>query len=225
MTNFIFTNTPQDKKTSHHKTKNFTRRCTMTSPQGTVTLRLLQLADAEALLTIMQAGREVYERFQPAKPDHHYTVAAVKEEIEAGLKRQEAGEEYTFGIFADQEGMVGRIRLSAIHRGFWQNANLGYFVSSPYQGRGYAAEAVRQAVAFAFGEIGLHRVQAAVMPWNPASQRVMDKAGFRREGLAERYLQINGVWEDHIIFALTAEDRMDTDTDTDTDVDRDRHKG
>lgn len=178
----------------------------MTSTQGTVTLRLLQLADAEALLTIMLAGREVYEHFQPAKPDDQYTVAAVREEIAAGLKRQEAGEEYTFGIFTDHEGLVGRIRLSAISRGIWQNANLGYFVSSPYQGHGYAAEAVRQAVVFAFGEIGLHRIQAAVMPWNPASQRVMDKAGFRREGLAERYLQINGVWEDHIIYALTAED-------------------
>lgn len=178
----------------------------MTSSQGTVTLQLLQLADAEELLTIMLAGREVHERFQPAKPDHHYTVAAVREEIAVGLKKQEAGEEYTFGIFADPEGMVGRIRLSAINRGLWQNANLGYFVSSPYQGRGYAAEAVRQAVAFAFDEIGLHRVQAAVMPWNPASQRVMDKAGFRREGLAKRYLQINGVWEDHIIYALTVED-------------------
>ena len=61
-------------------------------------------------------------------------------------------------------------------------------------------------VAFAFGPLGLHRVQAAVMPNNPASLRVLDKAGFRREGLAERYLQIAGVWADHVLFATTVEE-------------------
>ena len=178
----------------------------MTSTLPPVTLRLLQLADAQALLNIMLAGREVYERYQPAKPEHQYTLAVTRDEIAKGLVRQEADEEYTFGIFIGQDKLVGRIRLSAIHRALWQNANLGYFISTPYQGRGFATEAVRQAAAFAFQEIGLHRVQAAVMPWNPASQRVMEKAGFRREGLAKRYLQINGVWEDHFIFALTAEE-------------------
>ena len=88
----------------------------------------------------------------------------------------------------------------------FESAYLGYSVSERHNGRGYATEAVRQVLAVAFEELGLHRVQAAVMPINLASIRVLEKAGFREEGLALRYLQINGVWEDHKLFALTAEE-------------------
>jgi ribosomal-protein-alanine N-acetyltransferase len=104
--------------------------------------------------------------------------------------------------------MVGTITLSMVVRAAWQNAMLGYWVARASGGRGYATAAAGQAVAFALGEreLGLHRVQAAVMPRNAASIRVLEKNGFRREGLAERYLRIAGRWEDHLLFALTAEE-------------------
>ena len=105
--------------------------------------------------------------------------------------------------------LVGRIQLSGISRGPFENAYLGYFVSERHNGRGYATEAVRQAVDAAFGELGLHRVQAAVIPRNVASIRVLEKAGFREEGFALRYLQIAGVWEDHKLYAVTAEEWAD----------------
>jgi len=91
-------------------------------------------------------------------------------------------------------------------RAAWQNCTIGYFVDQSRNGRGYATEAVGLASGFAFGEGGLHRVQAAVMPRNAASIRVVEKNGYRFEGLARRYLQINGLWEDHNIYAMTAEE-------------------
>lgn len=173
----------------------------------TVRLRSFRREDAEALLQLRIASRTNYEAFQPARDDSYYTLRAQRDEIEEGIFAAERGTDFTFGIFiGPEEELAGRIRLSAVHRGVWLNANVGYFVGTPYAGRGFATEAVKQAAAFAFGEAGLHRLQAAVMPWNAPSLRVMEKAGFRREGLAERYLNINGVWEDHVLFAMTAEE-------------------
>ena len=103
----------------------------------------------------------------------------------------------------------GAAQLSGISGAPFANAHLGYFVSEAHNGRGYATEAVRQAVEHAFAELGLHRVQAAVMPRNTASIRVLEKAGFREEGLALRYLKIAGVWEDHTLFAVTLEEWPD----------------
>lgn len=91
-------------------------------------------------------------------------------------------------------------------RGAWQNATLGYYIDKAHNGRGYATDGVRSVLDFAFGQAGLHRVQAAVLPRNVASRRVLEKAGFSREGRSTKYLQINGVWEDHEVFAVTAED-------------------
>lgn len=91
-------------------------------------------------------------------------------------------------------------------RGAWDNATLGYFVDGERNGRGYATQAVRQVVGFAFSNAGLHRVQAAVMPTNVASARVLQKNGFRCEGRSPRYLRIAGAWEDHDVYAVTAEE-------------------
>lgn len=105
------------------------------------------------------------------------------------------------------EVFIGKLALSGIMRGAMCGAHLGYWVAADEQGKGYAVEAVTAAVDFAFGPAGLHRVQAAIMPRNPRSIRVVEKVGFRREGYAERYLHIAGKWEDHILFACTREER------------------
>lgn len=102
--------------------------------------------------------------------------------------------------------LIGRVALSNVSRGAWQNATLGYYIDKASTRKGYATDAVRLALQFAFGSAGLHRVQAAVLPRNVASRRVLEKAGFVREGRSTKYLQINGVWEDHEMFAVTAED-------------------
>jgi ribosomal-protein-alanine N-acetyltransferase len=112
---------------------------------------------------------------------------------------------YAFGIVLGDE-LIGRIALNNIVRGVFQNAYVGYFVGKDHNGVGYATEAVRILAVHAFADLSLHRLQAAVMLDNPGSMRVLEKAGFRREGVARRYLQIDGTWADHVLFALTSEE-------------------
>jgi len=117
------------------------------------------------------------------------------------------GSGYRFAIVElPSESIVGMTQLSSVHLGPWRNANIGYWVAEGRGRRGFATEAVRRTLDFAFGDAGLHRVQAAAMPRNRPSLRVLEKNAFRREGLAERYLQIAGVWEDHVILAITSEE-------------------
>lgn len=114
---------------------------------------------------------------------------------------------FGFGIWErETDELVGRVTLSSVVRGAWQNANIGYFMDEARGGRGYATWAVREALAFAFSWANLHRVQAAVMPRNERSIRVVEKCGFRQEGVAKRYLRIDGAWEDHRIYAITADE-------------------
>lgn len=106
----------------------------------------------------------------------------------------------------DPSRFIGKIALSGVMRGAMHGANLGYWMDVDHQGSGLCTEGIRAVLDFAFGPAQLHRIQAAIMPRNDRSLRVIDKLGFRREGYAVRYLQINGVWEDHILFARTREE-------------------
>ena len=160
------------------------------------------------MLELRVRNRDFFEQWEPRRDELWYTLDSQEADIAAGVEAARADRRYSFGIFAPE--LVGRIALSEVVRGVFDNVFLGYFVDEAVNGRGYATEAVRQAVRFGFEEVGLHRVQAAVMPRNGASIRVLEKAGFREEGLAARYLCINGVWEDHRIFAITSEELPDS---------------
>ena len=107
---------------------------------------------------------------------------------------------------ASDDTIVGRVALTAVRRGAFQNAYLGYWIDEGHGGRGLMTEAVALATTFALGVARLHRVQAAIMPSNIASRRVLEKVGYREEGLARRYLQIAGRWEDHALFAVTSDE-------------------
>jgi [ribosomal protein S5]-alanine N-acetyltransferase len=167
-----------------------------------ILLRYLTPDDAQALLAFMKENRGFLEQWEPARERGFFTLDAQLADIEAAADDAAADRRHAFAIFLDSE-LVGRIALSQIFRGIFQNAYLGYSVAQRWNGRGLATEAVRVAVDFAFGDLGLHRVQAAVMPRNIGSIRVLEKNGFREEGYAVGYLCINGVWEDHRIFART----------------------
>lgn len=110
----------------------------------------------------------------------------------------------------EPDRFVGKIALTGIHRGALHGAYLGYFMDVDHQASGLCTEGIRAVLDFAFGPLGLHRIQAAIMPRNAKSLRVIEKLGFRREGYAERYLRIAGSWEDHILFARTAEEHVAT---------------
>jgi len=159
------------------------------------------------------ALRRNLDHLRPWSPAQHADVTtsltAVSQTILRYRREWKRGDAYVLLVTKNAPGepIIGRISLGGIMRGVFQNAYLGYWIDVDHQRQGLMTEAVRAAVAFAFGEEArLHRVQAAVMPRNPGSIRVLEKIGFRREGFAERYLCIAGKWEDHVVFARTAEE-------------------
>jgi ribosomal-protein-alanine N-acetyltransferase len=115
------------------------------------------------------------------------------------------GAGYGFGVFAEGD-FAGEMNLSSIQRGPFQNAYVGYWIDEAKAGKGYTPEALVVVCRFAFEEIALHRLQIAIIPRNRSSRRVVEKLRIRDEGVALRYLEINGVWEDHVRYAVTAEE-------------------
>jgi ribosomal-protein-alanine N-acetyltransferase len=144
----------------------------------------------------------------PAPGEDVASLASVSRSVLQNRREWKRGQAFVFLVVHrdDERRVIGRVTLGGVLRGAFQNAYLGYWIDEEHQGRGLMTEAVLATTAFAFAAGGLHRVQAAVMPRNVASLRVIEKAGFRREGLAERYLCIAGEWEDHVIYATTAEE-------------------
>ena len=151
-------------------------------------------------------NRDFLSAYEPPRPDAYYTIEGQRAVIEVDGERWSDGSRFAFGAFLSSGRLAGRVALDNIVMGAWRNATLGYYVDRELNGRGVATRAVALAVDFAFERLGLHRVQAGIMPRNAASARVVGKLGFRHEGLAERYLYIGGSWEDHDIYALTVED-------------------
>ncbi len=125
--------------------------------------------------------------------------------VAARERERQMGSGYGFGIFVEGR-LAGEITLSSVQRGPFQNAFVGYWVDQSLAGNGLAPEATVIVIKFAIEELGLHRVEIAIVPRNHASRRVVDKLGLRQEGVAQRYLEIDGTWEDHVRYAITAEE-------------------
>jgi ribosomal-protein-alanine N-acetyltransferase len=171
-------------------------------------IRPTALEDADEQLELRRANREHTGPWDPARDESFYSAAGQRLELELDQRAWAAGTAFAFAVLAMDEGdrIIGRVALSNVVRGPWQNATLGYWIDHRAGRRGHASRAVRLVLEYAFEHAGLHRVQPAIIPRNTASLRVAEKVGFRHEGRAKRYLKINGVWEDHEIFALTVED-------------------
>jgi [ribosomal protein S5]-alanine N-acetyltransferase len=173
---------------------------------GTTTIRPLAESDADAILDLRRTNEDFLRPFEPTWPPDFLSRRAQIALIRRAEKEWQEDRGYAFGVFDGDGALIGRVALSNVVRGAWQNATIGYFIGRGANDRGHCTAAVRLTLDFAFGTAALHRVQAAVMPRNPASVRVLEKNGFRREGESRRYLRINGRWEDHVLFAITAEE-------------------
>lgn len=123
----------------------------------------------------------------------------------ARQRERQLGTGAGFGIFVEGH-FAGEINLNSIQRGPFQNAYVGYWIDEARAGHGYVPEAVVVVSRHAFEDLRLHRLQIAIIPRNHPSRRVVEKLGIREEGTAVRYLEINGVWEDHVRYAITAEE-------------------
>ena len=170
-----------------------------------VGMRILRTSDAPALAAAYVRNREYLSPWEPVRPEEYYTEAWQTVDISRRLGAEKAGEGYPLGLFAG-DTLVGRFNLAGIVRGPFQSAGLGYWVDSAYAGRGLASAAVRVIVETARDELGLHRLEASTLLHNAGSQRVLLKAGFRLIGMAPRYLQIAGEWQDHNLYQVVLHD-------------------
>jgi [ribosomal protein S5]-alanine N-acetyltransferase len=168
-------------------------------------IRPTEVADAAVQARLRIANREHTAPWDPVRDASFYTEPGQRLELDLDRRAWASGTAYAFAVL-DPERIIGRVALSNVVRGPWMNANLGYWIATDAGGRGHATRAVRLVLRFAFEHAGLHRVQPAIIPRNVRSVRVAQRVGFRLEGRAERYLRIDGAWEDHDIYALTAED-------------------
>ncbi|WP_240689072.1 GNAT family N-acetyltransferase [Ammoniphilus sp. YIM 78166] len=171
-----------------------------------IDLRPLHLNDVSSLLELRVRNKKFLEPYESKQRESHFTAEVQTEMIEQAMRNWEQNLGYSFGIFLkEKDALIGRVNLSNVVRGAWQSCTIGYFLDEDFNGRGIMTEAVGLSVDFAFTKIDLHRVQAGVMPRNLPSIRVLEKVGFRFEGLAKYYLNINGNWEDHNIYSITKE--------------------
>jgi len=164
-----------------------------------ITVRLLTEDDAGPLAGLLTANREFFAPYDPPHEEDYYIPSGQHRIVTQLLARHEQGTTVPYGILEDGE-LVGRITVNDIVRGAFQSAHLGYWVDQARGGRGVATAAVAAVIDLAFGEAGLHRLQAGTLVDNVRSQKVLARNGFQRFGLAPRYLKIAGRWQDHILF-------------------------
>ena len=173
-------------------------------------LRPPRTSDVAEIRRLLRYNHEHLKPWNPAPPpgEDPSSITEVSKTVLRQRRDWKRGTGFVFMLAARAEPSryVGKIALSGIMRGAMYGAYLGYWMDVDHVGQGLATEGIRAVIDFAFGAAGLHRVQAAIMPRNDKSLRVIEKLGFRREGYAERYLQIAGKWEDHVLFAKTREE-------------------
>ena len=168
-----------------------------------VFIRFFEDKDALALLDMQLRNSDFFQQYAPIFENDFYTLDAKRKYISICAQQRLADQQYTFGIFLKETGtLIGDIALARIVRGPLQRGLLGYSLDQQHNGEGYATEAVRLTVKFAFEDLKLHRVEAGVMLNNTGSMRVLEKAGFHKEGIEQQGVKINGRWEDHQVFAI-----------------------
>ena len=166
-------------------------------------LRPYKISDASELAALHTRNREFFQRVCPLLPEAFYTEEHQKMRIERVSKMTDEGQAYAFGIFLQKtDKLIGDISLTQIAKGDVQSCNTGFTLDEEHNAKGYTTEALQLVVDFAFKELRLHRIEAGAMPDNLASIRVLEKAGFKKEGIAKENLKINGKWTDHQILAI-----------------------
>lgn len=184
------------------------RSSSLTGPR--VELRGLRADDWDGWRSVRMRSRVWLEAWEPladaGSPDPVVDRDAFRARCGAWERQRHFDMAYGFGMFLRRGEFIGEVSLGSVQRGPFQSAFVGYWVDERHAGHGYVPEAVVLVLRYAFEELELHRVEAAIVPRNARSRRVADKLGLREEGLSERFLQIRGVWEDHVRYAITNEE-------------------
>jgi [ribosomal protein S5]-alanine N-acetyltransferase len=151
-------------------------------------------------------SRSELEPYEPAWTRDELGRATFRQRLKHYAREAQQDLGYAYFAFDTDAHLIGAISLSHVRRGVAHAASVGYWIGTPYAGRGLMTEALSLLAPFAFSTLRLHRLEAGCVPTNAGSIRVLEKSGFTHEGLARKYLRIRGVWQDHLLFARLADD-------------------
>ena len=178
-----------------------------------VVLRPLRSDDWDAWREVRQRARVWLERWEPrpesGSADPSTDREAFRSRCGAWERQRHFDSAYGFGLFLTDGTFAGEVSLGNVQRGPFQMAYIGYWIDEALAGRGYVPEAVVLLMRYAFETLGLHRLEATIVPRNIASRRVAEKLGLREEGIALSFLQIQGTFEDHVRYAMTVDEWHD----------------
>lgn len=174
---------------------------------GRVYLRPARQSDWRAWASLRSESRDFLVPWEPSWSSDALSRAAFRRRLRSHEAEWQRGTGYSFLMFrSDDDALIGGVTLSNVRRGVAQGASLGYWVGEPFARQGYMTEGLCAVLDFAFDRLALHRIEAACLPGNRASQGLLLKAGFKEEGYSRQYLRINGRWQDHRLFAVLQDD-------------------
>jgi [ribosomal protein S5]-alanine N-acetyltransferase len=170
-------------------------------------LRQPQMSDHPEWAALRERSRSFLEPWEPIWPADDLTRSAFRRRLKRYAEDQRTDQAYSFFIFrADGNVLVGGVTLSNVRRGVAQTGSIGYWMGAPYARQGLMSRALRVLIPFSFVNLRLHRLEAACISTNVPSIRLLEKSGFLREGYARQYLCINGMWQDHLLYARLKDD-------------------
>jgi ribosomal-protein-alanine N-acetyltransferase len=173
-----------------------------------VLLRYPQMSDFESWSDLREQSRGFLTPWEPTWPPDDLTRPAFRRRLRRYAREAREDTSYAFFVFDRDKGpLLGGCTLSNVRRGVAQACSLGYWMGEPFAGKGLMRDAVRALIPFVFDRLGMHRLEAACLPSNERSTRLLLGLGFKQEGLARKFLKINGAWQDHLLFALLDDDR------------------
>lgn len=167
-------------------------------------LKVVDKSYAELVVDYYLRNKSFLEEWEPIKDEDFYTKQYQEEQLDKELSTIENNSSLRLWVFkkGNENKVIGSIGFNNIVRGVFLSCHLGYKLDKDEINKGYMTEAIRKGIEIMFIEFGLHRIEANIMPRNKRSLRVVEKLGFYNEGLAYKYLKINGKWEDHIHMVL-----------------------
>ena len=174
-----------------------------------VFLRAPQTTDHAQWASLREESRDFLTPWEPIWPADDLTRTAFRRRLKRYAEDQRTDQAYAFLIFrAEDEALVGGVTLANLRRGVAQAGSIGYWVGARFARQGFMTAAMQALIPFAYDSLRLHRLEAACIPGNAASIRLLEKTGFSREGYAREYLCINGIWADHLLYARLKADAI-----------------
>ena len=165
------------------------------------------MRDFDEWAALRAESRPFLVPWEPTWPADDLTKSAFRRRLRRQAEEVERDEAYPFFIYRETDDrLLGGLTIGQIRRGVAQTGTFGYWMGSPYARKGHMTRAVRAACGFAFSTLRLHRIEAACLPHNAPSMRLLERNDFKREGFARSYLRINGAWQDHVLYALIETD-------------------